>query len=74
MDSTILPLSVYVRCTGQYVSAKPSRNETPGEPEHIKDFKVFLGPKDITELIPVRDLSELETDFMIYINGYGDNE
>jgi hypothetical protein len=72
-DSTILPLSMYVRCTGQYVAARPSRNETPGEPEHIKDFKVFLGEIDITEQLPVRDLSELETDFMIYVNGYAED-
>lgn len=72
MDSTNFPLTLDVKCEGQYVPARPSRSEAPGEPEHIDNFKVFLGDKEITHLLSHRDLSELETDFMIYVSGYGE--
>lgn len=73
MDSTFLPIALDVKCMGQYVPARPSRNETPGEPEHIDKFKVFLGEVEITHLLSAKDLSELETDFMIYLSGYGED-
>lgn len=72
MDSTTFPIALDVKCVGQYVPARPSRNETPGEPEHVENFKVFLGDVEITHLLSARDLSELETDFLIYSSGYGE--
>lgn len=69
-------LALDVRCEGTYVPAVPSKFCPemgcclPGEPAHIEDFRVFLGNLEITNEITKAQLSELETDYLIYHEGY----
>lgn len=68
-------IALDVQCSGDYVSSRPSRfckefgNWLPGEPAHIENFKVFLGDVEITNQLTKKQLSELETDFLIYHEG-----
>ncbi len=69
-------IALDVRCEGTYVPARPSKyssefgNYLPGEPAHIEDFRVFLGNLEITNELTKAQLSELETDYLIYHEGY----
>jgi hypothetical protein len=71
MGSTFY-LTLNLRCEGSIVSGQPSRidrfhgNWTPGEPPHVENFKVFLGELEITNQLSKKELSELESDYMIY--------
>lgn len=62
-----------VRCEGKYVAARPSRfckelgNWIPGECSHMENFKVFLNDLEITKQLTKKQLSELETDYLICI-------
>ena len=64
-----------LKCDGQYIVSRPSRfcnefgNWLPGECAHIENFKVFVGKIEITNELTKRQLSELETDYLIYHEG-----
>ena len=64
-----------LRLGGDYVPATFSRfcpelgNYLPGECAHIENFKVFLGDLEITKQLTDKELSELESDYLIYLEG-----
>lgn len=66
-------ISLDVQCSGDYVASRPSRydasfgNYLPGECAHIENFKVFLNDLDITNQLTQKQLSELESDYLIHI-------
>lgn len=68
-------ISLDVSCSGDYVAARSSRycnelgNYLPGECAHIENFKVFLGDLEITKQLTKKQLSELESDYLIYLEG-----
>jgi hypothetical protein len=62
-----------VICAGAYIASRPSRfckelgNWLPGEPAHIENFKVYLNDLEITKQLTEKQLSELESDYLISI-------
>lgn len=68
-------IALDVRLEGDYVPAVSSRycaelgNYLPGECAHIENFKVFLGDLEITKQLTEKQLSELESDYLIYLEG-----
>jgi hypothetical protein len=66
-------ISLDVTCSGDYVAARPSHysaslgNWEPGECAHIENFKVFLGELEITNQLTKKQLSELESDYLIFL-------
>jgi hypothetical protein len=62
-----------ITCTGKYVPARQSKFNSMldlieiGHCAHIENFKVFLGELEITKQLSAKQLSELETDYLITI-------
>lgn len=66
-------INLEVICTGAYIASRPSRfckelgNWIPGECSHIDNFKVYLNDLEITNQLTKKQLSELESDYLICI-------